>query len=324
MDRIGSDIMSESVPTTTRKSRLDRLGKDDDDTMGSSVIDTRDDDMETAVTYIVQNESCSLCDAISMLIGPTDIVLKLLAFTTPNLVQASYETASEEVPLPDTPGFICVGRVMSNPPRNCGINVNDTVMAILPTHSKCELYTKIPHHLLLKVPSNIDPFILVALVLTYVPALQALQTAPFTVEGKRVMINGGVGPVSQALIHLSRIHGAKRIYVPAQKCHKDLVKRLGAKILGPSHLDWGRTMMGELDVVVDAIGENNFTTSRLALKKKGHLVKIGNSHLVSGSSSMFKTLEKAIVDMRLKSSHRTSIYGLMSTWEADRDSFEVS
>lgn len=235
--------------------------------------------------------------------------------------------ASEEIPLPNTPGFICVGRVMTQLPNFCDIQMDDRVMCILPEAEQghTELYAKLPFHALIKITTDIDAWSQIALVVTYLPALQALQSCPFTMKNKKVLVNGGVGPVCQALVKLANYHGARRVFVPVQKNHRDLIRSLGAKTLGPTHTDWGPDMIGELDIVVDAIGENNFATSKAALKKHGHLVCIGCSAIDSrNKNSIMTSITKKMVEMRLESSNRTTIYSILPSWTKDRDSFVVS
>jgi len=282
---------------------------------------TKVDDTEDRKSYFLSDMCMNAC---SGWVAPTDLVIKVMAFANPTLSVAC-DFASEEIPLPNTPGFICVGRVMSQTPDSCEIQLNDRVMCILPEakESHCELYAKLPFNSLMKVQNNIDAWLQIALVLTYLPALQALQSCPFDLKNKKILINGGVGPVCQALVTLARLHGAKKIYVPVQKSNRESVRNLGAKTLGPSHRDWGRNMIGELDIVVDAIGENNFVTSKAVLRKKGHLVCIGCSALDSRSHSktVIKSIKKKFVELRLQSSTRTTIYGLLLSWEKERESF---
>jgi len=271
---------------------------------------------DTIFDYITNG--CSAC------MIPNEIVVKVMAFANPTLsVVCDY--ASEEIPLPDTPGFICVGRVMSQLPAFSDIQMDDRVMCILPEAEQghTELYAKLPFHALMKVAKDVNAWSQIALVLTYLPALQALQSCPFTVKNKKILINGGVGPVCRALVNLAHLHGAKKIYVPVQKNDRNLIRDLGAKTLGPTHQDWGPTMMGELDIVVDSIGENNFVTSKAALKKKGHLVCIGCSAIDSRShtKNVMSAINKKYVEMRLNSSTRTTIYSLLSSWTKERESF---
>jgi len=256
-------------------------------------------------------------------LGLKEAVVKMTAFTNPQKAKL-IENGSEPLPLPDFPGFVCIGTIMSQTPSYIEFRQNDTVLVILPdeTGDNFENFAKLPFSSMIKVPSYIDSCALLGLVLTYVPALQALQSTTVNIKHKRVLINGGPGPVTQALIRLCQIHEAKKIFVPIEKKKRPLLEKYEVKFLGPSHQDWGPQMIKEVDLVVDSIGENNFATSRAALKRGGELVCIGNSAM-DLSESVLKDFNKSLTGFRMKSNDRCHLYSFMDTWKSDRDSFKV-
>lgn len=255
-------------------------------------------------------------------LGLKEAVVKMTAFTNPQKAKL-IEHGCEPLPLPNFPGFICVGTIMSQTPSYIEFRQNDTVLVILPdeTGDNFENFAKLPFSSMIKVPSYIDPCALLGLVLTYIPALQALQSTAVNIKHKRVLINGGPGPVTQALIRLCEIHEAKKIFVPIERKKRSLLEKYEVKFLGPSHQDWGPQMIKEVDLVIDSIGENNFATSRAALKRGGELVCIGNAAM-DLSESVLKDFNKSLLDFRIKSNDRCHLYSFMDTWNADRESFK--
>jgi len=227
------------------------------------------------------------------------------------------------MPLNGMPGVVIVGKIMSKTPAYCPLHFGDRVLGIFKDDKYySEMYAHLPFKNLIRLKKNFEPWQQVSIVLSYLPALQILQTCPFTVDGNRVLLNGGLGPINQALIHLCKIHKAKRIYVPVEPEYASLVRELGAKPMGPKHSDWGPTLMNSIDIVVDFIGSNKFITSNAMLVETGHMIVAGWKDLDSRKDSLFYPINKAYVDWRLNSSTRTSIFDFMRVYDTDRESFE--
>lgn len=255
-------------------------------------------------------------------INPKELVIKIMAFAIP--AQASIvEACSEQYPLPDSPGFICVGRVMTHTPNHCAIQLNDRVLVIFPVEkdARFETYANVPFKSVIKVANDVDAMTQVSIILSYLPALQILQSLPYKVKNKKVILNGGVGPVIRALVQLCIIHGAKKIYVPCRKTHREDIRKIGGKTLGPRHFDWGPSYIGEIDVVIDAIGENSYVTSTAVLNRKGHLCVIGNTDSALKEDTMFNNLNKKILDYRVSNRECTSVFSFNETLKNDRESF---
>jgi NADPH:quinone reductase-like Zn-dependent oxidoreductase len=234
------------------------------------------------------------------------------------------EGLCESMPLPGMPPLIVVGRVTHITPENCPLKFNDRVLGLLPDEMYySQTYAKLPFDSLMKIKNNLDPWQQVSIALSYLPALQALQSAPFTVGKNKVLLNGGLGPVNQALIRLCQLHNAKKIYVPCEPQYASLVRELGAKPLGPNHSDWGALFYESIDIVIDSIGQNGFITSKVVLVETGHLVVLGSKDMDSKKGELSYPMNKAFVDWRLKTSLRTSIFDYMRVFKTDRESFKV-
>ncbi len=212
---------------------------------------------------------------------------------------------------------------MTQTPYWCDIQLNDRVLVAFPVEKKAmfETYANIPFKSAIKVPKNVDAMTQVSIVLTYLPALQILQTLPYKVKHKKVLLNGGVGPVIRSLVHLCILHGAKKIYVPCEKKYREEIRKIGGKTAGPKHHDWGPSFINEIDLVVDAIGENSYVTSKAVLNEKGHLCVIGNTDTALKGEGLFNNLNKMVLDYRVSNFKRTTVFGLMTSLEKDRQSF---
>ncbi len=209
-------------------------------------------------------------------------------------------------------------------PEKCPLKFNDRVLGLLPSEMYYSTtYAKLPFKSLIKIKNNLEPWQQVSIALSYLPALQAMQSAPFTVENCKVMINGGLGPVNQALIRLCILNNAKKIYVPCEPQYASIVRELGAKPLGPRHTDWGALFYEAMDIVIDGIGENGFVTSKVVLVESGHLVILGNKDMDSRRGEFGYPINKAFVDWRNKTSIRSSIFDYMHVFKTDREAFKV-
>lgn len=266
--------------------------------------------------------TCGTCLGQIFRWNPDNVVVKVMSVAKPHDTKDK-PGLCEPMPLDGMPHVVIVGQVMTKTPRYCPLNFGDRVLGIFKDEKYySETYANLPFKGLIKLKKNLEPWQQVSIVLSYIPALQALQTCPFTVEGNRVLLNGGLGPINQALIHLCKVHRAKRIYVPVESQYASLVRELGAKPMGPKHSHWGPTLMSSIDVVVDFIGSNKYVTSKAMLVETGHMIVTGSKDLDSRKGDLFYSVNKAYVDWRLKSSTRTSIFEFMKIYDTDRESFE--
>jgi len=294
------------------------------DKRGSQEVyeDTTVERCESSESQTFQENTCTNILIETFRINPKEIVVKIMAFAIPSQTKL-LEPCCEEFPLPNTPGFACVGRVMTQTPSFCDIQLNDRVLVLLPEEKQArfETFANVPFDAVMKINNDIDPFVQLSLVFTYLPALQILQTLSHSVKNKKVILNGGIGPVIRSLVHLCRLHGAKKVLVPCQRQHKEIVRKIGGKTLGTRHCDWGPSHIEDVDVVVDAIGENSYVTSQAVLNEKGVLVVIGNTHNSFQDDTVFNNLNKKVLNMRLKNSAKTTIFNFNANYEKDIDGF---
>jgi NADPH:quinone reductase-like Zn-dependent oxidoreductase len=227
------------------------------------------------------------------------------------------------MPLPGMPKLILVGTVMTKTPEGCPLAFNDRILGIYDEEMYySETYTNLPFKNLMRLKKNLEPWQQISILLSYLPALHILQTCPFTVQDNRVLLNGGLGPINQALIHLCKLHQAKRIYVPVEPEYASLVREIGAKPVGPKHSDWGPQLVDTIDIVIDSIGANGFITSKAMLVETGHMVVTGCKDMDSKKDEFFYSMNKIFVDWRLNSSSRTTIFQFMKVFQSDRELFE--
>ena len=256
---------------------------------------------------------------------PDDIVVKVLSIVKPHEAANEFqiEGLHEPMPIEGAPSIIIVGEVTSHTAPHCSVSYHDQVLALLPEKYYSTTYAKIPFDRVIKVKKNLDPWQQISMVLTYLPAVQALQSVPFNLSKQRVLICSGLGPMNQALIHLCIASNANAVYVPCEDQYADTVRKMGAKPVGPHHTDWGPILINSIDVVFDSVGENKFITSKAMVVKDGHMVVTGHEILNKEIGSFWYGWSKRDIDTRLKNSQRVSQYNFMQSFDSKRQDFEV-
>ena len=226
------------------------------------------------------------------------------------------------MPCAGAPKLIIVGQVMTKTPKGCLLAFNDRILGMFDEDKfYSETYVNLPFKNLFRLKKNLEPWQQISIILSYLPALHILQACPFTVEDNRVLLNGGLGPINQALIHLCKLNKAKKVYVPVEDEYASLVREIGAKPMGPRHSDWGPILMNTIDIAIDCIGSNGFVTSKAMLVETGHMVVTGWKELDSSKDELFYSMNKRFVDWRLNSSTRVSVFDFMKIIQNDPKMF---
>jgi NADPH:quinone reductase len=183
------------------------------------------------------------------------------------------------VSLPLTPGYDIVGNIVEVGSNVSDFSVGERVAAIVRCGGNAR-WISVPASSLVKVPESLDSAEVVALVSIYTTAYQALRKVTgsgpmFSLQGKKVLILGGMDGVGQALIQLCKKARAT-IFVSAPKLrHVYLSSVLGVTPLLEN--DWLSGIEGQIDYVFDGICENGAEKSLKALKPDGEVVCYGHA-----------------------------------------------
>ena len=200
----------------------------------------------------------------------------------------------QSVPLPTTPGFDVVGTIIQVGEEVSDVSpfkVGDRVAALVRTGGNAR-YINIPYFSLVKVPDGLDTAGAACIVSTFMTAFQALDLArgpdakeKSTLEGKKILVTGGNGPVGRAVIQLARLMKAEAVYATAYgRDHSDL-GTMGAIALPFASEEWLPKVQGQMDAVIDGVCVDNFTSSHAALNPEGRLICIGMTSLLYSKGS---------------------------------------
>jgi NADPH:quinone reductase-like Zn-dependent oxidoreductase len=186
--------------------------------------------------------------------------------------------------LPLTPGFDVVGHVIASGDKVEEFKEGDRVAALVRTGGNAR-FISVPCDSLVKIPRNIEPAEAAAMVSIFTTAYQALkritQTGPmFSLQGKKVLILGGMDGVGQALIQMC--HKARAdIYTTAPTSRHTYIRTfLGVTPLPEDKEAWLPMVQGEIDFVFDGVCEDGLATPYKALKPDGELVCYGHAAML--------------------------------------------
>lgn len=186
--------------------------------------------------------------------------------------------------LPATPGSDAVGFIIQVGEKVRQYKVGDRVAALVRTGGNAR-YISVPATSLVHVPRSCDTAEAACMISTYMTAYQSLRMGTknqFTLNGKKVLITGGIEPVGQALIQLCFRSGAEEVYAtaPAHR-HKYVRSVLGAHPLPVQPEDWLPTTKGLMDIVFDGACHDSLESPYASLKDDGVLVCVGMSALLN-------------------------------------------
>lgn len=235
--------------------------------------------------------------------------------------------------LPITPGVDFIGKVVKcgvKAKSLYGVDVYDRVAALVQTGGNCKFISEHGNHLV-KVPQQVKSEKAAVLVEIYLSAFQMLLMGVKgsdryelrSLEGKDILVIGGISNVNQAMIELGTVLGAKNVYTTAVQKHFGILKDLGATVLDYSIENWLPAVTGQMDIVVDSFGDDHYHSSWEALNSKGILVCPEVQSLMNRPPGFITSVEKMYVKAKSTLMPRTHKYDLFSYWETHLEESKV-
>ena len=230
----------------------------------------------------------------------------------------------ESVEFPATPGVDVVGNIIKCGQKVTSFKVGDRVAALVKFGGNAR-YISVPESYLVEVPRSCEASEAVCMISTYMTAYQSLRMVTndtFRLDGKCILITGGMDPVGQALVQLCLRAGAKDIYTTApMKRHRYVKWVLGVNALSPEPEDWLQVMTERVDIVFDGTCQSPYG----ALKSDGILVCFDTTALLKGESPGILGAPLNAYWERLKRNvlSNTKIYDLWDSFAQDKNAFKV-
>jgi NADPH:quinone reductase-like Zn-dependent oxidoreductase len=167
---------------------------------------------------------------------------------------------------------------------------------------------------------------------TYMTAYQTLKMCvrnERTLDGKQVLVTGGVGIQGQALIQMARRAGAAKVYATAPKnMHRYVRLMLGAKPLPMEPEEWLPQVEGQMDFVLDGVCQDGFESPRRALSSDSDsmLICVGMTALLNSEKMGAFGAPMSAHWSKTKASwfmSRTKFYDVWSSFKNDPKQFKV-
>ena len=212
--------------------------------------------------------------------GPGELRVRVLACgvgsTDVTMRRGFYPYAPK---LPFVPGYEAVGVVDAVGAGVNGFQVGDRVCALLVHGGYAELVVRAASDWV-KVPDGLDDAEVVALILNYVTAFQAIHRSSTIKPGQTALVTCAAGGVGQALVQLLVQMGVRVIAAASERSHA-LLRTLGAEPIegrkAKISLDAAaRTLVPEgVDAAFDGVGGDQLRQCIRATKKGGSIVWYG-------------------------------------------------
>ena len=189
-------------------------------------------------------------------------------------------------PIPFVPGYEIVGDVEAIGPGVTGLRVGQRVAALVVYGGYAEKIVR-PASEFVPVPDGLDPGEVVALVLNYVTAYQAIHRVARLKAGDTALVTGASGGVGAAALELLRVAGVQAFGAASPARHA-FVRSLGATPIdsrgAPIHEGLRAVLPGGVDAAFDGLGGRFVGQAVRATRRGGVVVGYGFSGAVSNAA----------------------------------------
>lgn len=241
-------------------------------------------------------------------VGSTDVTMR----------RGTYPYAPK---LPFVPGYESVGTVEAIGEGVTGFAIGDRVCALLVHGGYAEVVTRRAADWV-KVPDGLDDAEVVALILNYVTAYQAIHRTARLAPGTTALVTAAAGGVGQALVQLLVAHGVRVIAAASPRSH-DLLRALGpAGAVEPiagrgTPLD--QLVAAPVDAAFDGVGGAQLRECIRATRKGGPVVWYGFMAATT-LPAVARNYFDLVVGARLRG-RRGAFYGITALYRKDPQPF---
>jgi len=261
------------------------------------------------VLEIIENEFLSLENEQVLIkvqacgVGQTDIAMRY-----------GYYPFAPKIPF--IPGYEIVGKIESIGKNISKFKVGD-IVAALTVYGGYSEYIYLHEKHLVKLPDNLDPSEVVALILNYTTAYQMLTRSAKIAKGDKILINGASGGVGTALLDLGKLFKLK-IYGTASVQKHDILTQKEAIPIDYKTKDFVEVILQNepegLDFVFDGIGSLYINKSFSVIRKGGKLVEYGYPDF----PEMLKGLLRIFLLNSLPNGKKCEFYGISGSYKKNR------
>ena len=236
---------------------------------------------------------------------------------------------TEPVSLPAVSGRDFVGFVLLCGSKVTNFKPGDRVAGLMRSGGNAR-YAEVHNNSLVSVPKSLDGAEAACMVSVYASAYQAInlatkETSVYDLEGKKVLVVGGMDGVGQAIIQMCRKAKATVFATAQDRRHAYVRSILNATPLPEKAEEWVAIAKGTMDVVFDGVCESNMEASFDALNADGKLVCFGHSSLLHEQMGWFGVpFEQRIKRFQLESKPNAHVHDLWDSYKQDPGLYKVS
>ena len=217
--------------------------------------------------------------------------------------------------LPFVPGYESIGTVDAIGDGVTGFAVGDRVCALL-VHGGYAEYVTRAATAWVKVPEGLDAAEVVALVLNYMTAYQAIHRVAKLASGATALVTAAAGGCGQAFVQLLRAHGVRVIAAASPRSHA-MLRELGAE---PIDRDTPIAQVHALvpagvDAAFDGVGGATLRACTSATRKGGTVVWYGFMGATT-LPAVLRSYAHLFATARLRG-RRTAFYGITARYRKD-------
>ena len=190
-------------------------------------------------------------------------------------------------------------------------------------------YVEISQDSLVAVPKSLDAAEAACMVSVYTAAYQAINLATkdssvYNLEGKQVLVVGGMDGIGQAIIQMCRKAKAAVFATAPDRRHAYVRSILNATPLPENKIEWATIAKDSMDVVFDGICEGNMDASFAALNDTGNLVCFGHSSMLLTEMGWFGVpLDKRLQRMQMETKPNVQFHDIWDSFRRDPDLYKV-
>jgi NADPH2:quinone reductase len=229
-------------------------------------------------------------------------------------------------PYPFVPGYEVLGRVEAVGTAVTRVSVGQRVAALV-VHGGYAQKIIVPETAVVPVPDGLDDGEVIALILNYVTAYQAIHRTAHLERGQTALVTGASGGVGTAMLELLALAGVRAIGAASPSRH-GYVRELGAVPIDSRGAPLGKGVRAVVPEGVDAAFDNlggGFVTECVrATRRGGMVVGVGFSGTVkNGVPARFgvlHTLLSVFVGARLRG-RRGAFYGITMSYRKNPQPF---
>ena len=251
--------------------------------------------------------------------GPGEVRVRVIASgvgSTDVTMRRAYYPYAPKVPF--APGYESVGLVDKLGPGVTDFAVGDRVCALLVHGGYAEYVVRGAAHWI-KVPPGLDAGEVVALILNYVTAYQAIHREAKVAPGQSALVTAAAGGVGQALVQLLGIAGARVIGAASVRSH-ELVRSLGAEPIEGRNAPIAEGALalvpGGVDCAFDGVGGDQLRGCIQATRRGGMVVWYGFMGTGGSLAAVMRNYFDLYVGAPLRG-RRAVFYGITALYRKD-------